>query len=76
MKTRIDAALHKLVSTREELVRRYLTLQEELRIVRSALASLPKIGHYRPQVELSFCKCGAGPFSARELRKHKCEVRK
>jgi hypothetical protein len=34
------------------------------------------VGGYRPQVILRLCKsCGAGPFSGREIRLHRCEVK-
>jgi len=55
------------------LTTEYKALQARLKDVRGLLSKLKFVGHYRPQVELSFCQCGAGPFSARELRKHKCK---
>jgi hypothetical protein len=64
--------LLKALAQREKLVKRYHALEEERLAIREELRTIPGLERYRPQVELSFCECGAGPFSARDMRKHKC----
>jgi hypothetical protein len=65
-------AAAKILLERDRLTARYRELQAEMKSVREQLAQLTLVGGYRPQAILRMCKCGAGPFSTRELRLHRC----
>jgi len=62
----------KILLQRDKLTAKYFKLKADLDEVRDQLMRLPLVGRFRPQVILRMCKCGAGPFSGREIRLHKC----